>query len=346
MQSIKSKQVRDAILGILNSGSPAVDPDPAASSPRKDQRVLITGGSGFIGACLARRLISAGQDVHLILRPEANLWRLEGLEDRYTTHSADLLDLPALKEAVSACQPQVVYHLATHGAYAFQQHRSTILSTNLLGTANLLDALEDCCYEALVNVGSSSEYGHKYGPMRETDFLAPRTYYAISKAAATLLCQAEAAKGRPVATVRVFSAYGPWEDPRRLVPAVMSSIHRGEAPQVTSGEQPRDFIYVDDVLSLLETVANCPAAYGHILNAGSGRQQTVRHMIDTIVDVSATNVVPQYGAVPSRSDEPETWVADISTTTALTGWTPKYDLRAGVEQTSAWYLEHVGAYSM
>ena len=170
------------------------------------ERVLITGGSGFLGACLASNLVAEGHDVHLLLRAKFSGWRLQGLAGRYTPQWADLRDADAVKRAVAACRPEVVYHLATHGAYPSQQERRAILATNLLGTANLLDALDGQGYRAFVHTGSSSEYGHKDGPMREADRLEPRTDYAVTKAAATLLCQAEAYKGRPVVTVRVFSA--------------------------------------------------------------------------------------------------------------------------------------------
>jgi nucleoside-diphosphate-sugar epimerase len=190
----------------------------------------------------------------------------------------------------------------------------------------------------LVNVGSSSEYGHKDRPMREDDRLEPRTDYGVTKAAATLLCQAEAYKGKPVTTVRIFSAYGPWEDPRRLVPYVMGCCFRGEAPQVTAGDQPRDFIFVDDVVDLLKIAAHHPQTRGQILHAGTGRQQRVRDMVETIAAVlGPLEAPPQFGVQMPRPDEPTTWVASITRTTAITGWKPQHDLRAGVERTWAWF---------
>jgi nucleoside-diphosphate-sugar epimerase len=307
------------------------------------ERVLITGGSGFLGACLAYDLAGAGHDVHLLLRPDFNGWRLEELAGRYTPQWADLRDADAVKRAVAACRPEVVYHLATHGAYHFQKDRRAILATNLLGTAHLLDALDGHDYRAFVHTGSSSEYGHKDGPMCEMDRLEPRTDYAVTKAAATLLCQTEAYKGRPVATVRVFSAFGPWEDPTRLVPYVVDCCYRGENPRCTAGLQPRDFIYTDDVIELLKVAAHHPAAVGQILNAGTGCQQRVRDMVEMIVDVcGGGRVQAEFGSEPLRPGEPTCWRASIEHTTALTGWRPQHDLRTGVERMWQWYTRTGG----
>ena len=301
------------------------------------ERVLITGGSGFIGANLAHDLVAEGHDVHLLLRPEARTWRLAGLTGRYAAHAADLCDARALRRAVAACRPDVIYHLATHGAYPSQRDRPAILATNLLGTANLLDALAGHDYRALVHTGSSSEYGRKDGPMREDDRPEPRTDYGVAKTAATLLCQAEAHQGRPVTTVRVFSAYGPWEEPTRLVPYVMGCCLRGDTPRVTAGSQPRDFIYVGDVIELLKRAAHHARAVGQVLHAGTGRQHTVRDMIEAIVAVCGNGRVrPDYGAEPQRPGEPACWVASIEHTTALTGWRPRHGLAGGAARTAEW----------
>jgi nucleoside-diphosphate-sugar epimerase len=304
------------------------------------ERVLITGASGFLGACLAHDLVAEGHDVHLLLRPDFKGWRLDHLAGQYTPQWADLCNAVDVKRAVAACRPEVVYHLAAHGAYPSQKDRRAILATNLLGTANLLDALDGHDYRALVHSGSSSEYGHKDGPVSEADRLEPRSDYAVTKAAATLLCQAEAYKGRPIATVRVFSAYGPWEEPSRLVPYVMDCCYRGVHPRCTAGLQPRDFIYAEDVVDLLKVAAHHPAARGQILNAGTGRQQRVRDMVETIIAVCGDGRVrAEFGNEPLRPDEPTRWQASIDFTTAVTGWRPRYDLHAGVERMWQWFTQ-------
>lgn len=300
------------------------------------ERILITGGSGFVGACLARDLIAAGHEVHLLLRPEHKTWRLANLAGRFTPHWADLREAEPVRRAVEASKPEVIYHLATHGAYPTQKNRSDIIAVNLQGTINLIGALNRHDYRAFVHVGSSSEYGHKKAPMKENDLLEPRGDYAIGKAAAAHACLSEAYRGRPICVVRLFSVYGPWEEPSRLVPYVMGCCQRDENPRVTAGSQPRDFIAVDDATALLQVAARCPAVRGKVLHAGTGAQLRVRDMIETIIAVSGKRVKAQYGVADLRPDEPEQWVASIEQTRALTGWQPRHDLVSGVRLMWAW----------
>jgi nucleoside-diphosphate-sugar epimerase len=310
--------------------------------PRTDGRVLITGASGFIGASLVRRLIAAGQSVHALVRSESCPARLYGLERHFVAHCADLRDRDAVRRAVQSCQPDVIYHLAAHGTYTGQRNRSAILESNLLGTANLLDALDGHNYQALVHAGSSSEYGHVDRPMREGDAPRPLSDYGVAKAAATMLCQAEAHRGQPVVTVRIFSAYGPLEGSDRLASSVLAACSRGESPRVTHGCQPRDWIYLDAVLDLMEIAAASPRVAGTaILHAGTGRTQTVRDLVEAIVigcPFGRREAI--YGAVPARTDEPSVWVANIARTTEQTGWVPRVDLAEGVRR--MWSFHQAG----
>jgi nucleoside-diphosphate-sugar epimerase len=306
------------------------------------RRVLITGASGFVGAALTRDLLADGAEVHVLVREPASAWRLTGMPGAQV-HQADLRDGPAVRAAVRAVRPQVVFHAAAHGTLPGQRDGRNVLSSNILGTANLLAALQGEPYERLVNLGSSSEYGHVDRPIGEEDSPKPRTDYGVSKAAATLLCQAQALQGRPVCTVRVFSPYGPGEDPVRIASVVMEACRRGVRPRVTTGWQPRDFIYIDDVVALLKTAAVHPAAVGQILHAGTGRRQTVRDLVEAILRVAGTGLTAEYGAVPAPPDEPRTWVASIARTQALTGWQPCVPLEAGVRRMWAWFRERPAA---
>ncbi len=293
--------------------------------------IFVTGATGFLGANLVHALVRQGHEVHATVRPTSDRRRLLSVADRVTFYDADLLDSVSLRRAIQACRPHLIYHLAGHGVLSSQKDRAAITAGNVLATANLLAALEGHDYERLVHAGSSAEYGVKEGPLREDDPPNPVTDYGITKACATLLCQGEAAKGRPVTTVRIFTAYGPWEPLPRLVPYVLDCCRRGQPPQLTSGQQQRDFVFVQDVVELLQIAATHPGVCGRILHGATGKLTSVREVVDTLIDISGASVKPIFGHLPRRAGEPERWQASIEQTTALTGWQPRFDLRTGLQ---------------
>jgi UDP-glucose 4-epimerase len=238
------------------------------------KRVLITGGSGFVGANLARRAVQAGHEVHLLLRPHQDDWRLRDLAGLVHRHDADLQERRRVDAAIESIQPQWVFHLAAYGAYSTQDGMERMVATNLLGCVFLLDACARAGVEAFISAGSSSEYGHKDHPAHEDERLEPNSHYAITKAAATHYCQFTA-RSRDVnaITVRVYSVYGPYEEPSRLVPALITHALRGQWPPLVSPDTARDFVYVDDAVDAMLTLAASPAVpRGAVYNVCTGVQ--------------------------------------------------------------------------
>jgi nucleoside-diphosphate-sugar epimerase len=128
-----------------------------------------------------------------------------------------------------------------------------MFDTNVLGTRNVVAASLDAGVESIVVAGSSSEYGRVSRPHAETDPPHPESDYAWTKATATAWCEWKGrAANAAITTLRLYSVYGPWEEPSRLVTYVMGCCLRREYPQVTAGTQPRDIIYVDDAIALLK----------------------------------------------------------------------------------------------
>jgi nucleoside-diphosphate-sugar epimerase len=119
---------------------------------------------------------------------------------------------------------------------------------------------------------------------------------------------------------------------------VMGCCLRGETARLSPGSQRRDFVYAEDVAELLDRVAHLPEASGRVFHAGTGRAVRVREAVETILAVCGRGPeAADFGAVPVRPDDPPCNVADITATTALTGWRPRHDLRAGLERTWAWF---------
>jgi nucleoside-diphosphate-sugar epimerase len=305
--------------------------------------VLVTGAAGFIGAAAVHRLLDEGRDVYALLKPGADTWRLDGVLDRVRVHFVDVMDGRAVAEAVREARPAAVLHLATHGAYEWQAEEARILGTNIVGTSHLLKASHDGGVRVFVNAGTSSEYGYKSEPMRETDRLEPNSVYAVAKAAQTHLASLMAAKGgMAVVTFRLFSVYGPWEEPARLMPTVIRRARAGLPLEMVSPDTARDFVYVDDVLTAVLGFGALEERSGEIFNLGSGVQSTMRDVVAAVLDVVSSRSPVKWGAMTPRRWDSARWQADVDKAHRLLGWTAAHSLRDGIGRMAAW-MEKAGA---
>ena len=309
------------------------------------KRILITGATGFVGACLLHRLVSLGFDVHIITRAVSNKWRIRDILKDVTEHDVDLWDSTSTEALVAEIRPNIIYHLAAYAAYPFQQDVLQTIHTNVLGTVNLLNACVKYGFDSFINTGSSSEYGQKKAPMKETDLLEPNSLYAVTKSAATQYCEfIGKSKGLPVATLRLFSVYGYYEEPSRLIPTVVKACLKKKNPELSSGAPVRDFVFVDDIIDLYLKLAERKDLNGIILNAATGTQHSVGEVVDTCIRLSKADVHPLWGSVPGRSWDTNIWVADIERTRTFLNWEPRYNLESGLQKTLDWFREHLDLY--
>jgi nucleoside-diphosphate-sugar epimerase len=308
-------------------------------------KALVTGATGFVGACLARRLLESGHEVHALVRRTANQWRIADIVPHIVLHDVDLRDAHGVEQALAASRPELIFHLATYGGFSFQKDVAAIHAVNFQGTVNLVQAAEKVGFDCFINSGSSSEYGLKSAPMKETDLLEPLGDYAVSKAAATLYCSSEALqKGLPLVNLRLFSPYGPWDDPQRLIPYVIASLLNFSPPALSSRASVRDYIYIDDVVRAYEAVSKAPITPGAIYNVGSGRQTTIGAVVDTIVSSIGNGIQPVWGAEPLRRAEPAVWVANTGKLQAHCNWQAATGLQDGLQRTIGWMGEHLDYY--
>lgn len=303
-------------------------------SPR---RALVTGASGFVGANLARRLAADGHAVTATCRPGADLWRVQDAT-ALDVRPLDVSDERAVDELIDDLRPQWTFHLAAHGAYSWQTDTRQIFATNLLGAVNLIDACRrtGAC-EAFVHAGSSSEYGFKDHAPDEDDSLQPASDYAVAKAAATLYGRQAAGQGDAmrVVTLRLYSVYGPYEDPRRLVPALAIRGLRGELPPLVDPDVARDFVHVDDVVRAF-LLAAVDAGHGTVYNVGSARQTSIREIVRVTRETLEIEAEPQWGSTAQRSWDTTTWVSRTDRIRNDLGWEPQVALDAGFAAMVAW----------
>ncbi|MBZ9624565.1 GDP-mannose 4,6-dehydratase [Clostridium sp. FP2] len=310
------------------------------------KNILVTGSTGFVGACLVEDLVKCKYNVNVIVRKSSNLWRLQKVIDEINIYYADITNKNEMEEVVKKVNPEYIFHLATYGAYYFQENEEIIINTNLIGTKNLVDVCSKVDYKAFVNIGSSSEYGVKLNKMEETNVLEPINVYGVSKAAATLYCNMiHQTQQKPIGTVRLFSVYGKYEDCTRLVPSVILSCLRGENPKLADGTAVRDFIYVQDVLDVLKRLAFEERIGGKIYNLAYGEQHSVKQMVDTILVESKVDLEPIWGSLKGRKSDTKKWQSDMTLLKAELEWEPKYNLEKGIKETIEWFEENIDLYN-
>lgn len=308
----------------------------------KDKVVLITGGTGFIGANLIRRIYKNNQ-VHLFLKKSSNQWRIKDIQKKLFFHFQDLSNVKQLKKITKKINPKYIFHLAAHGAYSYQTDQTEIIKTNLIGTVNLITSLSDVNYDCFVNTGSSSEYGFKGKPMKETDLLEPNSFYAATKAASSYFADVHAKTyNKPVITIRPFSVFGPYEEKTRLIPTLITRILDGKAIELTKENIRRDFIYVDDLIDGYLTAAKKinKQIYGQIFNIGTGKQYTNYQIAREILKITKIKVRIKKGAFRARIWDSPFWVADISKAVSILGWSPEYNLSDGLRKTVNWFVNN------
>jgi dolichol-phosphate mannosyltransferase len=253
-------------------------------------------------------------------------------------HLAPLSDGPAVAKVVRRVRPAWVFHLATHGAYASQTDVLEIATTNVLGTITLVEACLAAGVEAIVNTGSSSEYGLKDHPPSESEPLEPNSHYAVTKASATLYCRYTARqRGVHLPTLRLYSVYGPYEEPTRLVPTLLRRAHVGELPPLVQPETARDYVYVDDVVDAYLLAAQQPGQEpGAVYNVGTGVQTSLREIVDLTRRLLGVEAAPRWGTMPGRRWDTDVWVADPTRIRRELGWAPRTSLEDGLRRFAAW----------
>ncbi|HEV3001221.1 MAG TPA: NAD-dependent epimerase/dehydratase family protein [Solirubrobacteraceae bacterium] len=308
------------------------------SAPR---RALVTGAGGFIGANLCRRLLRDGHAVHAVVRPGGDRWRLAAIGGEIAVHEVDLLDAAALRAALGAARPDWLFHLAAHGAYSWQTESAAIFATNAAASAQLLDMACERGFDAFVQAGSASEYGPRDRPARESEPVDPRSAYSVSKAAATHYARA-AALDRDVhaMTLRLCSAYGPWEDPHRLVPTLAAYGLNGRLPPLADPRAALDFVFVDDVCEAFVRAARATGLErGTVLNAGSGTRTSLAELVELAREELAIDEPPRWSTIAPRTWDTTAWAADCKLIRRRLGWRPRWGMREGFRHLVDW-LDH------
>jgi UDP-glucose 4-epimerase len=310
-----------------------------------NRRVLVTGAAGFIGSHLTRRLVDEGAEVHALTGEVSSVYpgRLLDLRGRIKLHEGNITDRTAMEAVAKQVRPEIVFHLAAYTHVGKSWYRvDECIQSNIQGTANLLLALEDTGYERFVYTGTSEIYGDIEVPFREDATVNPISPYAVSKYSGERLCRMyQQGMGWPIVLVRPFNAYGPAQSPDRIIPETIVRALRGQDMDLTTGEQTREFNYVEDIADGYVRLGTTAGIEGELFNIGGGEEISIRDVVVTILDLLGNPITPNFGALEHRPNEIWRMYCDSTKARKRLGWEPKNTLREGLAKTIDWYRQEL-----
>lgn len=296
------------------------------------ERVLVTGATGFIGQHVLPFLQMRGTEIHAITSR-----RPLPAQPGVIWHQADIFDLHSVA-ILHEIRPTHLLHLAWYAAPG-DFWTSKLNLVWLEASLRWLRAFGEAGGRRVVGAGTCGEYDWAYGFCSESATpLAPRTLYGTCKHA---LQQVLAVYAQQVdlsaAWGRVFFAFGPREQPSRLVASVMRAVLRGEPALCSHGAQIRDYLHARDVASAF--VALLFSDVSGPVNIGSGNPITLAAIVEWIGQAAGRPDLIRLGALPSPADEPPVLLADVRRLRHEVHWSPSISLEAGLSEALAWWKD-------
>ncbi len=289
------------------------------------KRLLVTGAGGFVGAAVVRAALAAGHEPLALVR-SASAPRLAGLS--VPIHIADLSDTDRIAALLVELRPDVVIHSAWEGVGG-PLRAGDVQYENIRTSCALADAAIAAGVRKVVGIGSQAEYGRFDRRITEDDLPYPTMIYGAAKLAASHLVRQRCREaGVDFAWLRLFSVYGPGDNPNWLIPSVTAQITAGQAPRTTLGTQKWDYLHIDDVASgtLAAAVTDATGTY----NLSSGSPVAVRAIIEHIRDLANPGLALRFGDMPFGPDQIMHLEGDNSRLIAATGWRPTIALMDGL----------------
>lgn len=313
------------------------------------KKVLVTGGAGFIGANLARKLISLpGFEVFIIEKKNADLWRLKDITDKINIKYIDLENRDGLSRIIDDINPKIVFHLAGYGGYpSFQFDLVKMVRTNIEGTLNLINSLKNHPISSFVYTGTCFEYKEKKSKINENDIVEPLNFYAITKLTAELFLKKFAEEeNMPIINLRLFTPYGYYEDGQRLIPYIILSALRDKRIELASPDNARDFIFIEDVVNLLLKIArNNHNHRGEIFNVGSGEQYSVRDIASIVEKLLGKKLDIKCGSKASYyKKDLKIAPANNAKAKSIFNWQIEHSLESGISKTIDWFKKNKKSY--
>lgn len=301
-------------------------------------RIFVTGASGFVGAATVRKLVKQGRNVAVLLRANSDPWRIASVMPHLEVIRGDLSRLDEVADAVIDFAPQAVAHLAWEGVKGGDRNHRMQLA-NVQAAFSLYQLARRAGAAYMVGLGSQAEYGPCSGVIHETTSTNPTTVYGATKLCTGLtLDRLARSENFAFGWLRLFSTYGPGDDPSWLIPYTTLQLLEGNRPALTPAEQVWDYLYVDDVAA--GVVAAIDRQISGFFNLGSGDPVRLKNIINIVRDHIDPNLPLGYGEIDYRPDQVMHLEADVHALKQATGWRPSVSLEEGIAETINWFRAH------
>ncbi|MBC7327422.1 NAD-dependent epimerase/dehydratase family protein [bacterium] len=307
--------------------------------------VLVTGGAGFVGSNLVVALLREGAKVKVV--DNFFTGNLENLKEVYD--KIELLECSVSSSQIASFLSDVeyIFHLATVNITAAVEDPLLEQDTNVKGTVNLVYLCKDLPIKRFVYTSSVSIYGNaKVMPIPEDAYPQFTSIYPAGKYAGEAYCQAfYSLYNIPITILRYSNVYGPRQSPKNPYSGVISKFFfnalRQKPLQIYgSGEQTRDFVYVDDAVEATLRAAILPQAVGEVFNIATGKETSINELADIIWSIVNPGKKPEKVYLPKRKiDSIERRVLNIDKARKLLSWSPKTELKEGLMLTYEWFKE-------
>lgn len=307
-----------------------------------DKKVLVTGGAGFIGSTLIRRLLEKGYEVTVQDNMSIGLRDNLPKDRKLKLITGDVRDFE-LVATVARAHPYVM-HLAAQAFIPLSyQLPLQVAEVNAIGSINVFKACLDHGVKRLIHISSSEIYGSaEHTPMDEKHVLHPHSTYAVAKAAADMWAQTFYWERKlPVVILRPFNTFGSRESLPYFIPEMVRQCVKEPEIHVGNLETQRDFTYVDDTVEAMVMALETDGIEGEIINIGTGKTWKMRDILNLVkkeTDSEEKEVIVDEHRL--RPKDVDILLSDNSKARKILGWRPTTEFKEGIKKTVDWYLNN------